>query len=90
MTTISIRLKDSDKEELEKVCSEMEMNISTFYMIYTKKVLRDKCIPFRIEAFSDPFYSDDNLRQLEKSSDRLRSGRVVEKTLEQLEKMADE
>ena len=32
-------------------------HISTFYMIYTKKALRDRRIPFDIEAPADPFYS---------------------------------
>ncbi len=69
MTTVSIRLDDDDKKELDEMCAEMGMNISTFYMIYTKKALRDRCIPFAIEAPADPFYSEPNKRQLKKSDE---------------------
>ena len=57
MTTISLRMDDQMKKELDEMCEAMGMNISTFYMIYTKKALRDRRIPFDIEAPADPFYS---------------------------------
>lgn len=90
MTTISIRLDDKDKKELEEMCADMGMNISTFYMIYTKKVLRDRCIPFEIAAPRDPFYSDINRRQLKKADKQIQDGRIVEKTIAELEALADE
>ena len=37
MTTISLRMDDQMKKELDEMCEAMGMNISTFYMIYTKK-----------------------------------------------------
>ena len=40
MTTISLRMDDQMKKELDEMCEAMGMNISTFYMIYTKKALR--------------------------------------------------
>ena len=49
MTTISLRMDDQMKKELDEMCEAMGMNISTFYMIYTKKALRDRRIPFDIE-----------------------------------------
>ena len=53
MTTISLRMDDQMKKELDEMCEAMGMNISTFYMIYTKKALRDRRIPFDIEAPAD-------------------------------------
>ncbi len=90
MTTISIRLEEEDKKELEAMCADMGMNISTFYMIYTKKVLRDRRIPFVLEAPLDPFYSAANIQQIRKSAEQVRSGHTVMKTPEELETMADE
>ncbi|MCC8046801.1 MAG: type II toxin-antitoxin system RelB/DinJ family antitoxin [Clostridiales bacterium] len=90
MTTISIRLDDNDKRELEEMCADMGMNISTFYMIYTKKALRDRRIPFEIAAPKDPFYSDANLRQLKKADKQLQDGRIIEKSFAELEAIADE
>ena len=40
MTTISLRMDDQMKKELDEMCEAMGMNISTFYMIYTKKALK--------------------------------------------------
>ena len=72
------------------MCEAMAMNISTFYMIYTKKALRDRRIPFEIEAPADPFYSEKNMSQLRKSLKQAEQGKVVVKTMEELEAMAGE
>ncbi len=90
MTTISIRLEDDDKKELESMLSEMGMNVSTFYMLYTKKVLRERKIPFEIEAPLDPFFSETNIAQLVKSEEQIRKGQTVTKTMEELEELACE
>ncbi len=90
MTTISIRLEDTDKKVLEEICADMGMNLSTFYMLYTKKVLRDRKIPFTIEAPIDPFYSASNLAQLQKADLQVKQGKVVTRSLEELEAMANE
>lgn len=37
MTTISLRFEDSMKAELDEMCAEMGMNLTTFFMIYAKK-----------------------------------------------------
>ena len=46
------------------MCDEMGMNLTTFFMIYAKKALRERRIPFEIEAPLDPFYSKTNLKQI--------------------------
>ena len=90
MTTISLRMDDQTKKELDEMCEAMGMNISTFYMIYTKKALRERKIPFSIEAPVDPFYSENNMEQIRKSSRQVNQGKIVEKTIEELEAMASE
>ena len=90
MTTISLRMDDETKRELDEMCEAMGMNISTFYMIYKKKALRERKIPFEIEAPVDPFYSEKNMSQLYKSIKQAEQGKVVAKTMEELEAMAGE
>lgn len=90
MTTISLRFDDDMKRELDEMCDEMGMNLTTFFMIYAKKALRDRKIPFEITAPADPFYSEQNLRQIQKAGNQIREGRTVTKTLEELEAMEDE
>ena len=85
MTTISLRLDDDMKKELDEMCAEMGMNITTFFMIYAKKALRDRKIPFEITAPVEPFNSEKNLAQIQKADQQVKRGRVVEKTMEELE-----
>ena len=87
MTTVSIRLDDDMKRQLDIMCEEMGMNITTFFMIYAKKALRDRRIPFEISAPVDAFYSEGNMAQLKKAEQQVKSGKVVVKTIEELEAM---
>ena len=90
MITVSLRLDDKMKAELDEMCAEMGMNISTFFMVYAKKALRERRIPFSIEAPVDPFYSEANLTQIAKADRQVKDGRVIVKTIEELEAMAGE
>lgn len=90
MTTVSLRMDDDMKKELDEVCEAMGMNLSTFYMVYTKKALRERRIPFDIEAPIDSFYSDKNMEKLRKSIRQVEEGKVVVKSMEELEEMAVE
>ena len=90
MTTVSLRFEDSMKRELDEMCSEMGMNITTFFMVYAKRALRDRKIPFDLTAPVDPFYSKSNLSQIEKAVGQVEAGKVVEKTLDELEALAGE
>lgn len=87
MTTVSLRMDKKMKKELDAMCEEMGMNITTFFMIYAKRALRDRKIPFEIEASKDPFYSEENMKYLRESMKQLEEGRVVVKTMEELEAM---
>ena len=90
MITVSLRFEDEMKKQLDEMCDEMGMNLTTFFMIYAKRALRDRKIPFDIVAPADPFYSASNLKQLEKADRQVKEGHVVVKTMEELEKMENE
>ena len=90
MVTVSLRLEENFKKELDKMCDEMGMNLTTFFMIYAKKALRERRIPFEIEAYKDPFYSKSNLDALDYSIQQLKEGKVIVKTMEELEAMENE
>lgn len=90
MTTVSLRFDDEMKKQLDEMCDEMGMNLTTFFMIYAKKALRDRRIPFEVAAPLDSFYSDSNLKQLRKASQQIKNGQVIVKTMEELEAMERE
>lgn len=90
MTTVSIRLDDQLKLELDAMCDAMGMNLTTFFTIYAKRALRDRRIPFDITAPEDHFYSEENMNQLRKAVSQVKAGHVVVKSMEELEAMAGE
>ena len=87
MVTVSLRFEDSMKQELDEMCSELGMSLSTFFMIYAKRALRDRAIPFALTAPADPFYSDMNREQLERAERQYQNGQVVIKSMEELREM---
>lgn len=90
MTTVSLRFDDKTKKELDELCEELGMNLTTFFTIYAKKALRERKIPFEVSAkIEDPFYSESNMRRLRESEEQIRQGKVVVKTMEELEAMAN-
>ncbi len=90
MTTVSLRIEDNMKKDLDEMCAEMGMNITTFFMIYAKRALRDRKIPFEIIAPKDPFYSKENMECIRESKQQIAEGKIVQKTMEELEAMENE
>ena len=89
MATITLRLDDEEKMRLDAALNDIGMNISTFYAIYTKRFLHDLRIPFEISV-NDPFFSKENQAAIEKANQQIHSGKVIIKTLEELEAMEHE
>ena len=81
MAAVTLMFEDNMKSELEDIVSEMGMNLSTFFMIYAVRVLRDRRIPFYIDAPEDPFYSPANMERLKKSIAQLNAGEGTEHEL---------
>lgn len=87
-TLINFRIEENTKKELEKICNELGITMSTAFNIFAKKVIREKRIPFDVSI--DPFYSDSNQNALQESIKQLEEGKVVAKTMEELYEMEDE
>lgn len=79
-TLINFRIEENTKKELEKICNELGITMSTAFNIFAKKVIREKRIPFDVSI--DPFYSDSNKNALKESIKQLEEGKVVVKTME--------
>lgn len=88
MKTISIRLDDVDYAMLDEMLSSMGLTKQTFYETYTKTTLRLRKIPFTIEAPLDPFYSKSNIERLQHSFQQEEDGKLIRKTMRELEEMA--
>ena len=87
-TMVNFRMDAELKQSMEQVCQELGMNMTTAFTIFAKKVSREHRIPFEVAV--DPFYNEANMAVLRESAAQLAHGNTVEKTLEELEAMADE
>lgn len=47
---VSVRLEENLKKEFEKICDEMGMKMSAAFAIFVKAVVRQRRIPFDVEA----------------------------------------
>ena len=77
MTTISLRLDDDLKRDLDQMCSDMGMSLTTFFTIYAKRAVRDRKIPFEITAPSafDPDQLDwEKIGRLLDEAERINKG----------------
>ena len=73
-TTVSIRMEDTLKKDMEETCEELGMNMTTAFTIFAKKMTREKRIPFEVSV--DPFYSDSNMRYLKQVISEIESGKA--------------
>ena len=71
---VNFRLDEDVKRNMEQVCKEMGMSMTTAFTIFATKVSRERRIPFEVTA--DPFYSKSNLEYLKQISRDIASGRA--------------
>ena len=78
---VNFRMDADDKKGMEEVCRELGMSMSTAFNIFAKKLRREKRIPFDVSI--DPFYSEANIKHLEKVISEIDSGKatLIEHTL---------
>ncbi len=87
-TLINFRIDETTKKQMEQICNELGITMSTAFNMFAKKVIHEKRIPFEISI--DPFYSESNMKALEESIKQLKEGKVVVKTMKELEAMENE
>lgn len=76
---VNFRMDAELKKNMEQVCENMGLSMTTVFTIFAKKVSREHRIPFEITA--DPFYSESNMAHLRRGIAALDSGKGVEHEL---------
>ena len=71
---INFRIDEQMKKELEDICRDLGMNMTTAFTIFAKKMIREKRIPFDVSI--DPFYSDENMNYLKRVISDIESGKA--------------
>lgn len=87
-TLVNVRMDEEVKRSMEETCKELGITMSTAFNIFARKMSREKRIPFEVSI--DPFYSENNIKAIKESIKQLEEGKVVKKSLKELEGMADE
>ena len=72
MTQVNFRIDEDVKTNAETALKEMGLTMSTAITMFLVKVGREKRIPFEINA--DPFYSAENMAELERRIASVRTG----------------
>ena len=83
MAQISFRVDDELKRGAEKTLNDIGLSMSTAINIFLKTVVRENRIPFELSA--DPFYSKENMKELERRVHAVRSGESTLKEHELIE-----
>ena len=73
-TNLSVRIEEKDKKSFEMFCNQTGMNVSVAINMFIKTVLRENKLPFEIKA--DPFYSQSNIKYLEKIVADIENGKA--------------
>ena len=47
-TTVSIRMNDNLKKDMEVLCENLGINLTTAFIMFAKKMVREQAIPFDI------------------------------------------
>ena len=90
MANITVTLDDEDKRQLTEFCDQIGVSVSTLFTIFSKKVIRDWEIPFKVgldkpnRATIRAMKEGDKIR---KNLDKVKVYDNVEEMWEELKKM---
>ena len=72
---VNFRMDEELKKNMEQVCKEMGMSMTTAFTIFAARVSKDRRIPFDIAADPDPFYSEANMNRLRQAIADVEAGK---------------
>ena len=71
---VNFRMDKDLKQSMEETCKELGLTMTTAFTIFAKKMSREKRIPFDVSI--DPFYSEQNIKYIEKIISDIESGKA--------------
>ena len=80
---VNFRMDTDLKQQMEILCNELGMNMTTAFTIFAKKMTRERRIPFEVSA--DPFYSESNIAHIMRGVAALDAGQGQEHELIEVE-----
>ncbi len=86
MAVITFRVQDDVKTGMQELCKKLGINLSTAYSMLSVNMVKNQAIPVK-ELSVDPFYAEDNVKELEKRLRSVQSGKFISKTDKELAEM---
>ena len=87
MANLNMRVDDDLKAAVDLICDNIGITTTAAVTMFLKQMVRVNGLPFEVKA--DPFYSAEYMAALAQSLAQLKNGKVVEKSLAELESMAN-
>ena len=72
--SINIMMDENLRNSFADFCTEIGLSMSSAISVFARQVVRLQRIPFEISA--DPFFSEENIRRLERAAHDVRTGRA--------------
>ena len=89
MVNVNIRMDNELKEQFADFCDNIGLSMSSLFNVFAKKVVKEKKVPFDLTYNEDPFYSESNMKWLDKATKQFQNGQIVTKTMDELEAIAN-
>ena len=77
MVNVNIRMDNTLKEQFSDFCDNIGLSMSSLFNVFAKKVVKEKRVPFDLSYNEDPFYSEANMKWLEKSIEQFKEGKYA-------------
>lgn len=74
VVNVNFRMDADLKKSMEQTCEELGMSMTTAFTIFARKVTREQRIPFEVSV--DRFYSESNMKYLEKIMQDVKEGKA--------------
>jgi DNA-damage-inducible protein J len=87
-TSVTVRMDENLKKQVEILFEDMGLNMTTAVTIFAKAVVRQGKIPFEIAA--DPFWRETNQTRIRETLKQYNPDKLIYKTMDELEAMANE
>ena len=81
MTQVMIQMEDELSKELHQVCEDIGLPVSAAFLIFAKRVARDRKITFELSDAPDTIDSQRNMEHLRRSIAQLNAGQGTEHEL---------
>ncbi len=72
---VNFRMDTELKNNMDALCKELGMNMTTAFTMFAVKMTRERRIPFEVSL--DPFYSESNLSWLKEVTSEIDNGKSV-------------